>query len=60
MNSHQKGLHLNLMHRNIEELVEDTDGTALCPFCCIDSVIGDSSGFPITGKFLQEMHKRYF
>ena len=44
----------------IEEWVEDTDGIALCPFCGIDSVIGESSGFPITEEFLQEMYKRYF
>jgi len=44
----------------IEEWVEDTEGTALCPFCGIDSVIGESSGFPITEEFLQEMYKKYF
>ena len=40
--------------------VEDTDGTALCPFCGIDSIISESSGFPITKEFLEQMNKRYF
>ena len=44
----------------IEEWVEDKDGTALCPFCGIDSIISESSGFPITKEFLEQMYKRYF
>jgi hypothetical protein len=43
----------------ITEWVDDGD-TALCPYCGIDSVIGESSGFPITDKFLKEMHQRWF
>ncbi|WHZ02866.1 cytoplasmic protein [Neobacillus sp. YX16] len=43
----------------ITEWVDDDD-TALCPYCWIDSVIGVSSGFPITDKFLKEMHKMWF
>lgn len=35
-------------------------GTALCPECGIDSVIGDASGYPITKEFMQDMHKRWF
>ena len=49
------------------EIVEWTDNdnlkgeTALCSFCGIDSVIGDSSGFPISDNtFLQQMHTYYF
>jgi len=34
--------------------------TALCPFCGIDSVIGDNSGFEITKRFLQEMQDVWF
>jgi hypothetical protein len=34
--------------------------TALCPRCGIDSVIGDSSGFPVTLEFLEEMHRCWF
>ncbi len=35
-------------------------GTALCPYCGIDSVIGESSGYPITKEFLEEMQKHWF
>ena len=38
----------------------DRFGTAICPFCEIDSVIGESSGFPITKEFLNAMKKYYF
>lgn len=38
----------------------DPRGTALCPKCGIDSVIGESSGFPITKDFLSEMNKHWF
>ena len=38
----------------------DNDTTALCPICGIDTVIGDTSGFPIHQEFLQAMHKYYF
>jgi len=35
--------------------------TALCPFCGIDSVIGDKSGFPVADyTFLKEMNAKYF
>ena len=40
--------------------VEDPGGTALCPYCMVDSVIGESSGFPITKEFLKEMHDYWF
>ncbi len=43
--------------------VEDDLGrrqTALCPYCGIDSVLGDRSGFPITPEFLAEMEKHWF
>lgn len=38
----------------------DYDNTAICPYCKIDSVIGESSGFPITKEFLTRMRERYF
>ena len=38
----------------------DQGGTALCPYCGIDSVIGESSGFPITKEFLKRMHDYWF
>lgn len=34
--------------------------TAFCPYCGIDSVIGESSGYPITKNFLEQMQKRWF
>ncbi len=39
-----------------------TDGgeTALCPFCGMDSVIGDAAGFPISEVFLSEMKEHRF
>ncbi|HOF34112.1 MAG TPA: cytoplasmic protein [Spirochaetota bacterium] len=44
----------------IIDWIEDTEGTALCPYCGIDSVIGESSGYPITHKFLDKMNKYWF
>jgi len=36
------------------------DGTVLCPYCDIDSVLGSLSGYPLTKDFLVEMNKRWF
>ena len=44
----------------ITEWIQDSDLTAVCPYCDIDSVIGDASGIPITKKFLKEMYKYWF
>jgi hypothetical protein len=38
----------------------DEGGTALCPICNIDSVIGSASGFPVTPAFLAAMHRHWF
>jgi hypothetical protein len=38
----------------------DAGQSALCPFCGIDSVIGDHSGFEITSEFLKQMHEVWF
>ena len=50
--------------REIDEWVgEEGAGpgqTALCPYCGIDSVIGDSSGFPTTTEFLSKMKSYWF
>lgn len=44
--------------------VDETDDgigqTALCPFCSIDAVIGDKSGFPIDPDFLEQMRAFWF
>ncbi len=44
----------------IKEWVPDSKGTALCPYCGIDSVIGEYSGFPVTPEFLSKMKKYWF
>lgn len=38
----------------------DDEDTAVCPYCGIDSIIGESSGFPITNIFLKEMRMVWF
>lgn len=43
----------------IEEWL-DNEETAICPYCGIDSVIGDSSGYTITRDFLEEMNRFWF
>lgn len=35
-------------------------GTALCPRCGSDSVIGDKSGYPIDADFLGRMNEAWF
>jgi hypothetical protein len=40
--------------------MKDDSGTAFCPKCGIDSVIGSASGFPITAEFLAKMNKHWF
>lgn len=32
--------------------------TAICPYCMIDSVIGDASGYAITRDLLEKLNKR--
>lgn len=45
----------------IKEWVDDKGGdTAQCPYCMIDSVIGDVSGIKITKKLLEEMYEYFF
>ena len=44
----------------IEEWIDDIEGTAICPYCGIDSIIGESSRYPITTEFLSEMNKYWF
>ena len=44
----------------ISEWLDDTKGTALCPYCGIDSVIGEYSGYPVTEEFLKSMNEYWF
>ena len=46
--------------QEIEDWVADISGTAICPYCGIDSIIGESSGFPITKEFLKKMKSYWF
>ena len=34
--------------------------TAICPYCEIDSIIGDASGFPVEKNFLKAMGEYFF
>ena len=47
---------------NATEVEEYTDDgkTALCPYCSVDSVIGDASGIELNPKLLNELNKMYF
>ena len=44
------------------EIEDWADGgrTALCPFCDVDSVIGDGAGYPLTEELLDGLHKYSF
>lgn len=44
----------------INEWIEDSAGTAVCPYCGIDSILGKSSGYPIKQEFLLEMKAYWF
>jgi len=48
----------------IEEYYGDEEsdecGTAICPYCGIDSILPESAGFPLTKEFLGKMYKRWF
>lgn len=46
--------------KKIQDWIDEGDKTALCAHCGIDSVIGESSGYPITKEFLTEMQKYWF
>lgn len=42
------------------EAEDGEEVTAICPYCGIDAIIPESSGFPLTLKFLKIMNKRWF
>jgi ribosomal protein S18 acetylase RimI-like enzyme len=46
--------------KNVDMRIGDTYGTAVCPYCGIDSAIGDNSGYPIIVEFLKKMHQHWF
>jgi hypothetical protein len=41
-------------------LIDRGGRTAQCPYCGIDSIIGDASGFPLQAATLQQMRVRWF
>lgn len=52
---------LKIFHPDeIEEWMDDSPDTAVCPFCHMDSVIGENAGFPITEEFLKQMKNKWF
>ena len=46
--------------KEIEDWDEDVSGTAICPYCGVDAVIGEHSGYPITTEFLKKMQEYWF
>lgn len=44
---------------NITEWI-NSENTALCPYCGIDSIIPENSGYPITTEFLTKMNNYWF
>ena len=49
------------VREQIEGWLAEGSGTALCPNCTIDSVIGSASGFPVEDPaFLAAMHAHWF
>ena len=44
----------------IKDWIPDSKGTAECPYCGVDSVLGEHSGFPITKEFLSKMKEYLF
>lgn len=44
----------------VMDYLPDSVPTAECPYCHIDAVIGDASGFTITPQLLRAMQRRWF
>lgn len=44
----------------VTSFLPDSVPTAECPYCHIDAVIGDASGFPITPQLLRAMRRKWF
>ena len=45
---------------NFDDLESLSGGTALCPRCGAEAVIGDKSGYPIAPEFLGRMNEAWF
>ena len=46
--------------REITQWLREGTGTALCPYCGIDSVIGEGPELHITPGLLRNMHQHWF
>ena len=46
--------------KEIVDWIGDASGTAICPYCGVDSIIGEHSGYPITEDFLRRMRQYWF
>ena len=44
----------------ITDWIDPDEDTALCPYCGIDSVIGNASGYEISEAFMKKMKERWF
>lgn len=51
---------LRIFRSNEIEWPDETDDTAMCPYCGIDAVIAESSGIPITKQLLKDMREYWF
>jgi hypothetical protein len=40
--------------------LNDMESRAVCPFCGHDSILGESSSYPLNREFLKAMKKYYF
>lgn len=46
--------------QEIVHWIPDQTGTAECPYCGVDSVIGTNSDYPLTVEFLKKMNEYWF
>lgn len=46
--------------KDIKSWVPGEEDTARCPYCGIDSVIGDACGVAVTTELLDRMYERWF
>lgn len=49
----------NFPPSEIDEWI-DNDETAICPYCYIDAVVGDASGFELTPQLIHRLNKIWF
>lgn len=47
-------------YNEINKWINDKEVTAVCPYCGVDSIIGDYSNYKIDNDFLKEMNEYWF